>query len=162
MGYLKNKHNTRLVFDPTYPDIDYVDFPKYDWTEFYGEAKELLPADMPPPPEVSDDQWAGYIAHRVKARKPLTARAYTLLVAALAEHATDEWPPGAIVDEMVQRVWLSFKPEWLPRKSDTRNGQRHHHRDPDELQNPMVRALRNAEAREARQGSAVVQPRLLS
>ncbi len=49
MGYLKNKHNTRLVFDPTYPDIDYVDFPKYDWTEFYGKAKELLPADMPPP-----------------------------------------------------------------------------------------------------------------
>jgi hypothetical protein len=49
MGYLKNKHNTRLVFDPTYPDIDKGDFPKYDWTEFYGNAKELMPADMPPP-----------------------------------------------------------------------------------------------------------------
>jgi hypothetical protein len=45
MGYLKNKHNTRLVFDPTYPDIDYRDFPKYDWTEFYGNAKELMPAN---------------------------------------------------------------------------------------------------------------------
>ncbi len=22
MGYLKNKHNTRLIFDPTYPDIN--------------------------------------------------------------------------------------------------------------------------------------------
>ena len=28
MGYLKNKHNTRLVFDPAYPDIDMGDFPK--------------------------------------------------------------------------------------------------------------------------------------
>jgi hypothetical protein len=25
------------------------DFPKYDWTEFYGNAKELMPDDMPPP-----------------------------------------------------------------------------------------------------------------
>ena len=29
MGYLKNKHNTQLVFDPTYPDIDKKDFPQY-------------------------------------------------------------------------------------------------------------------------------------
>ena len=34
MGYLKNKHNTRLVFDPTYPDFDIWDFSKYNWTEF--------------------------------------------------------------------------------------------------------------------------------
>ncbi len=25
------------------------DFPKYDWTKFYGDAKELIPADMPLP-----------------------------------------------------------------------------------------------------------------
>ena len=49
MGYLKNKHNTRLVFDPTYPDVDKGDFPQYDWTEFYGNAKEIMPADMPKP-----------------------------------------------------------------------------------------------------------------
>ena len=49
MGYLKNKHNSRLVFDPTYPDIDKGDLPKYDWTEFYGDAKEALPADIPKP-----------------------------------------------------------------------------------------------------------------
>ena len=30
MGYLKNKHNTRLVFDLTFPAIDIRDFPKYD------------------------------------------------------------------------------------------------------------------------------------
>ncbi len=49
MGYLKKKHNTRLVFDPTYPDIDMGDLPRYNWTKFYGDAKELMPADMPPP-----------------------------------------------------------------------------------------------------------------
>ena len=49
MGYLKNKHNTRLVFDLTYPDINKQDFPKYDWTEFYGEVSEEIPADMPTP-----------------------------------------------------------------------------------------------------------------
>jgi hypothetical protein len=46
---LKNKHNTRLVFDPTYPDIDIRDFPKYNWTEFYGDVAEAMPADMPTP-----------------------------------------------------------------------------------------------------------------
>jgi hypothetical protein len=38
MGYLKQKHNTRLVFDPTYPTIDMDSFPQYDWTEFYGNV----------------------------------------------------------------------------------------------------------------------------
>lgn len=42
-----------------------------------------------------------------------------------------------------------------------RNGHRNHH-DRSEPQNPMVRGLRNAEAREAGQRSAGVQPRLLS
>jgi hypothetical protein len=50
MGYLKNKHNSRLVFDPTYPDIDKGDFPMFDWTKFYDDAKVAMPADMPKPP----------------------------------------------------------------------------------------------------------------
>ena len=33
MGYIKQKHNTWLVFDPTYK-FDLNDFPKYDWTKF--------------------------------------------------------------------------------------------------------------------------------
>ena len=49
MGYLKNKHNTQLVFDLTYSDIDIGDFHEYDWTEFYGEVAEAIPADMPTP-----------------------------------------------------------------------------------------------------------------
>ena len=49
MGYLRLKHNSRLVFDPTYPKIDMDLFPKYDWTEFYGDVEEAIPPDMPEP-----------------------------------------------------------------------------------------------------------------
>ena len=30
-GYLKCKQNARMVFDPTYPDINMDDFKEYDW-----------------------------------------------------------------------------------------------------------------------------------
>jgi hypothetical protein len=46
MGYLKQKHNTRLVFDPTYPTIDIDSFSKYYWTEFYGKVEEAIPSDI--------------------------------------------------------------------------------------------------------------------
>ena len=46
---MRQKHNTRLVFDPAHPDIDHHAFPKYDWTEVYGDAQEAIPADMPKP-----------------------------------------------------------------------------------------------------------------
>jgi len=49
MGYLQLKHNARLIFDPTYPDIDQTAFPVYDWMEFYGDVEEAIPPDMPPP-----------------------------------------------------------------------------------------------------------------
>jgi len=49
MGYLGRKHNSRLIFDPTYPKIDRDLFPKYDWTEFYGNVEEAIPPDMPEP-----------------------------------------------------------------------------------------------------------------
>ena len=34
MSYLCQKHNTRLIFDPTYPKIDMGMFPQFDWAEF--------------------------------------------------------------------------------------------------------------------------------
>jgi len=34
MAYLKLKHNSRLIFDPTYPDIDLNMFPKCNWDKF--------------------------------------------------------------------------------------------------------------------------------
>ncbi len=49
MGYLQLKHNTRLVFDLTYPDINLDSFPTFDWTKFYGDVTEVIPTDMPKP-----------------------------------------------------------------------------------------------------------------
>ena len=48
-AYLKNKHNTRMVFDPTYPPIDEGDFVACDWKEFYGDVKESIPPNAPHP-----------------------------------------------------------------------------------------------------------------
>jgi hypothetical protein len=31
MGYLRLKHNSRLIFDPTYPIIEESRFPRHDW-----------------------------------------------------------------------------------------------------------------------------------
>ena len=49
MGYLRLKHNTRLIFDPIYPDIVASKFPHHDWMEFYGDVHEAIPPDMPEP-----------------------------------------------------------------------------------------------------------------
>ncbi len=49
MGYLQLKHNSRLIFDPTYPDIDQTAFPFFEWTKFYGNVEEAIPPNMPPP-----------------------------------------------------------------------------------------------------------------
>jgi hypothetical protein len=49
MGYLQLKHNSQLIFDPTYPDIDLTAFSSFDWTEFYGDMDEAIPPNMPPP-----------------------------------------------------------------------------------------------------------------
>ncbi len=46
MSYLSQKHNTRLIFDPTYPKTDMGQFSQYNWTKFYGEVKEAIPVDM--------------------------------------------------------------------------------------------------------------------
>mmetsp|Transcript_10686 Transcript_10686/g.15072 ORF Transcript_10686/g.15072 Transcript_10686/m.15072 type:complete len:234 (+) Transcript_10686:2191-2892(+) len=48
-AYLKNHHNTRLVFDPTYPDVTLDDFPRHGWMEYYGNEKEEIPSDCPRP-----------------------------------------------------------------------------------------------------------------
>ena len=48
-AYLKKKHNTEMVFDPSYPVIDKAKFERQDWSNtVYGdELKEDLPPDMP-------------------------------------------------------------------------------------------------------------------
>ena len=49
MAYLKLKHNSRLIFDPTYPDIDLTMFPKCNWDESYSDVSEAILDNMPPP-----------------------------------------------------------------------------------------------------------------
>jgi hypothetical protein len=48
-GYIKNKHNSGMIFDPTYPNIDLSNFKECDWREFYGDVKEAIPPNAPPP-----------------------------------------------------------------------------------------------------------------
>ena len=48
-AYLKIKHNSRMVFDPTYPDIDLSSFKECDWKHFYTSAKEAIPDNAPNP-----------------------------------------------------------------------------------------------------------------
>ena len=40
--YLEKKHNSRLIFDSTYPDIDMGQFKECNWREFYGEVEEPI------------------------------------------------------------------------------------------------------------------------
>ena len=42
-AYLKKKHNSRIVLDPTYPEINMDDFKQCDWKEFYGDVREPIP-----------------------------------------------------------------------------------------------------------------------
>ena len=47
--YLKTHSKRRLFFDPQHPDIDKHGFSTYEWYDFYRDAKEQVPNDMPPP-----------------------------------------------------------------------------------------------------------------
>ena len=48
-GYLKTHSKQCLFFDPWHPDIDERAFSSYEWYDFYRDAKEQVPNDMPPP-----------------------------------------------------------------------------------------------------------------
>jgi hypothetical protein len=48
-GWLKGKHGSRMVFDPTYPTIDQLAFKECEWKEFYGDIAEAVPTDAPEP-----------------------------------------------------------------------------------------------------------------
>ena len=48
-AYLKQKYNSRLAFDPTYPSIDMSDFKVCDWKQFYGDVAEAMPPNAPEP-----------------------------------------------------------------------------------------------------------------
>ena len=48
-AYLKQHHNSRIVFDPTYPNVTWEDFPKRSWKDYYGEIREEVPDYCPKP-----------------------------------------------------------------------------------------------------------------
>ena len=48
-GRLKLHHNSRMVFDPSYPPIDHNAFQTHDWTRFYGDVHEAIPDNAPEP-----------------------------------------------------------------------------------------------------------------
>ena len=48
-AYLKRHHNSRIVIDPSYPEVDEEAFQKYDWNNFFGEVKEQVPSNSPRP-----------------------------------------------------------------------------------------------------------------
>ena len=63
-GYLKTHSKRHLFFDPRHPDIDERAFSNYEWYDFYRDASEQMPNDMPPMlclPTVSSMQ----ITHRI-------------------------------------------------------------------------------------------------
>ena len=49
-AYLKAKHNSEMVFDPSEPEIDENQFPKEDLNDtVYGSCSEVKPVNMPDP-----------------------------------------------------------------------------------------------------------------
>ena len=49
MAYLKHKNNSLLVSDPTYPKIDESIFKNCYWKDFYEDAEEVNPPNVPKP-----------------------------------------------------------------------------------------------------------------
>ena len=41
MAHVGQRYNSRLVYDPSYPEIDYSVFKKCDRLEFYTDANEV-------------------------------------------------------------------------------------------------------------------------
>ena len=48
-GYLKTHPKRKLFLDPQHPKLDERAFKVYDWCDFYRDAKEAIPDDMPRP-----------------------------------------------------------------------------------------------------------------
>ena len=49
-GYLKNRPNGKILCDTSYPDHSQYQTPgEQNWDDFYPDAKEELPPDMPKP-----------------------------------------------------------------------------------------------------------------
>ena len=47
MAHVGQRYNFRLVYDSSYPEINQNVFKKCDWSEFYRDAKEAIPMNIP-------------------------------------------------------------------------------------------------------------------
>ena len=47
MGYVKSHKKMRILFDSSYPKVNEGWFKEYDWYDFYRDAKEAIPPNMP-------------------------------------------------------------------------------------------------------------------
>ena len=45
--YREERHNSRIVFDPTYPIIDMSSFKDCEWKQYCGNATEVFPPNAP-------------------------------------------------------------------------------------------------------------------
>ena len=50
MAHVGQSYNSRLMYDPSYPEIDHSVFMKFDRSEFYRDAKEAIPMNAIPEP----------------------------------------------------------------------------------------------------------------
>ena len=48
-GYLKMHPKRKLAMDPGHPQVDEQRFQKFDWYDFYRNAEEAIPSNMPEP-----------------------------------------------------------------------------------------------------------------
>ena len=49
MAHVCKKYHSRLVYDPSYPEMDHSVFKECYWSEFYRDAKEAIPVNAPEP-----------------------------------------------------------------------------------------------------------------
>jgi len=56
ISYIKKHHNSRLVFDPSDPEIDKSVLMRHDWKEFYSDVQEAIPPNDP----LSDSHMSKY------------------------------------------------------------------------------------------------------
>jgi len=93
------------------------------------------------PDGVPADRWSAFCQQRKKA---VTRIAFDRICKTLNEAREAGWPPGEVVERSIES---GYETVFVPK--EFRNGQRPRN-DRSEPQNAMVRAVRNAEAREAR------------
>ena len=49
MAHVSQRYNSKLVYDPFYPETYHSIFKECDWSEFYRDAKEAIPVNAPEP-----------------------------------------------------------------------------------------------------------------